>query len=156
MVLYNPIEIQSVTDFGVLVPLGQESWFDIVPTIKETSLDLKSTRIDKRMCYFYNERHLKFFRYILVSFAIVYSSFCNWNRLYTQANCKLECRANYTLKMCGCVPYYLPSNYFAPLNFNEINLAQCLGDAADVICSFADSSCNMRADSNFSIFSNRF
>lgn len=60
-------------------------------TLKTTSQKLTSWSPEIRHCYYQNERTLKFFK------------------LYTINNCDIECRANKTLEMCGCVAYYHPS-----------------------------------------------
>lgn len=44
----------------------------------------------RRGCYFNSERYLRLFKQ------------------YTEVNCYTECLANYTLKICGCVPFALP------------------------------------------------
>lgn len=44
----------------------------------------------RRQCYFDEERHLKFFK------------------VYSETNCELECIANYTLSICGCVKFSMP------------------------------------------------
>lgn len=55
-----------------------------------TSEGLAKYPPNRRQCYFNNERSLQFFR------------------VYTQNNCELECFANLTLKMCGCVKFSMP------------------------------------------------
>lgn len=54
------------------------------------SEDLISYPIQTRKCYFPNEPYLKFFL------------------TYTESNCRLECFANYTKYLCGCVAFYMP------------------------------------------------
>lgn len=46
----------------------------------------------RRQCFFEKERILKFFN------------------VYTQPNCELECLANYTVDLCGCAKFSMPSN----------------------------------------------
>ncbi|KAJ8916851.1 hypothetical protein NQ315_005858 [Exocentrus adspersus] len=64
----------------------------ISPTEIITSDDVKEYSVSKRKCFFQSEKRLKFFKY------------------YTQYNCKLECLTNITLKICGCVAFYMPHN----------------------------------------------
>jgi hypothetical protein len=47
----------------------------------------------RRQCYFSRERELKFFK------------------IYTKANCELECLANLTLRYCNCSLFYTPSEF---------------------------------------------
>lgn len=51
--------------------------------------------VRRRQCFFNNERYLRFFK------------------LYTQANCELECLTNHTLKECSCVKFSMPSKCFS-------------------------------------------
>jgi hypothetical protein len=78
----------------------------IRPTITNASSSLRKIPENKRQCIFANEKYLKFYR------------------TYKKRNCALECEANYTLAMCMCVPYYLPSRltlffckFFKPKGF---------------------------------------
>lgn len=57
----------------------------------KTSGNLAGWKPNIRHCYFQHERTLKFFK------------------IYTISNCDIECKANHTLKMCGCVAFYHPS-----------------------------------------------
>lgn len=65
----------------------------ITPSILEVSHIIKSHSLEQRNCYFLEERQLKFFKN------------------YNQANCFMECLADYTLNICECVPFYMPSIY---------------------------------------------
>ncbi|KAK4879622.1 hypothetical protein RN001_007768 [Aquatica leii] len=94
ILLHNPIETPKMADFALLIAPGLEARVVIQPKIYDASQTIRSIDIKKRMCYFSNERDLQFYR------------------TYTQLNCKLECQANYTLRVCGCVPFYLPKNRF--------------------------------------------
>ncbi|XP_017783361.1 PREDICTED: pickpocket protein 28-like [Nicrophorus vespilloides] len=88
----SPIESPKVADFGFLIPPGDETRVTIEPIIMDATKGIKGIDIKKRQCFFNNERYLQFYR------------------LYSERNCKLECQANFTLNLCGCIPYYLPKN----------------------------------------------
>lgn len=60
-------------------------------TLRTTATNLFQWKPRTRNCYYQHERILKFFK------------------IYTANNCEIECRANHSLKMCGCVAYYHPS-----------------------------------------------
>jgi amiloride-sensitive sodium channel len=93
MRLHNPVETPKIAEFGFLLSPGKEYRVVIKPTISNASSSLRKIPKDKRQCVFSDEKYLKFYR------------------TYTQRNCALECEANYTLAMCSCVPYYLPSKF---------------------------------------------
>lgn len=61
--------------------------------------------IKQRMCYAYNERQLRFFK------------------SYTILNCNLECLANSTLEMCGCVGF--PMLRFNDTKVSDFNKIEC-------------------------------
>ncbi|KAF5296272.1 hypothetical protein FQR65_LT10267 [Abscondita terminalis] len=94
VLLHNPLETPKMADFALLVAPGLEARVAIHPKLYDASQTIRGIEIRKRMCYFTNERSLQFYR------------------TYTELNCKLECQANYTLQLCGCVPFYLPKNRF--------------------------------------------
>ncbi|XP_060517750.1 pickpocket protein 28-like [Cylas formicarius] len=94
VILSNPIETPKMADFGFLVSPGFETRISIEPSVREATDSLRGVAIEKRQCYFSNERPLQYYR------------------SYTQRNCNLECQSNHTLKHCSCVPYYLPKNKF--------------------------------------------
>lgn len=50
-----------------------------------------------RQCYFEHERYLRYFK------------------VYTQANCELECLTNYTMFKCNCVTFTMPRNSATPV-----------------------------------------
>ncbi|KAF5271322.1 hypothetical protein FQA39_LY08120 [Lamprigera yunnana] len=91
MLLHNPLETPKMADFALLLAAGLEARVIVRPKIYDATQSIRSINIQKRICYFTNERDLQFYR------------------TYTELNCKLECQANYTLSLCGCVPFYLPS-----------------------------------------------
>ncbi|KAK4879623.1 hypothetical protein RN001_007769 [Aquatica leii] len=94
ILLHNSLETPKMSEFALLVAPGLEARIVIQPKIYDASQTIRAIDIKKRMCYFTNERDLQFYR------------------TYTELNCKLECQTNYTLSLCGCVPFYLPKNRF--------------------------------------------
>ncbi|XP_045472092.1 pickpocket protein 28-like isoform X1 [Harmonia axyridis] len=92
IVLANPLETPKTADFGFLLSPGVEARYMINPVIREATHSLRSVSIEKRQCYFSNERKLQYYR------------------SYTSTNCYQECQSNYTLRMCGCIPYFLPQS----------------------------------------------
>ncbi|KAL1491279.1 hypothetical protein ABEB36_011898 [Hypothenemus hampei] len=91
VILSNPIETPKMADFGFLISPGFETRVTIVPSVREATASLRDVPIEKRQCYFSNERPLLYYR------------------TYSQKNCINECQSNATLTQCKCVPYYLPT-----------------------------------------------
>lgn len=79
ILLHTPGEIPRVSKQYFRVPLRQEVVVSVKPNMMTTSSGLLDYEPERRQCYFDNEKNLKFFK------------------VYTQANCELECLADYTL-----------------------------------------------------------
>jgi amiloride-sensitive sodium channel len=75
------------------IPLDQAVIAAMMPTIMSTSEAIKSYQPERRQCFFPSERSLKYFK------------------IYTQQNCQIECKTNFTMQMCGCVDFYMPRNH---------------------------------------------
>ncbi|XP_047997216.1 2-amino-3-ketobutyrate coenzyme A ligase, mitochondrial isoform X1 [Leguminivora glycinivorella] len=88
--LHNPAELPNMGQNFFRLPIQYQSAASITPKMMDTSEGLKGYAPNKRGCYFPEDRYLRFFR------------------IYTQRNCELECSSNFTAKMCGCVPLYMP------------------------------------------------
>ncbi|GLV41439.1 pickpocket 28 [Carabus blaptoides fortunei] len=90
--LHSPVEAPMMADYGFLIHPRKEVRIAVRPTMDEASPTINSIPIDRRQCYFSEEKQLYFYR------------------TYTKMNCDLECLSNYTVAKCGCVPFYLPKN----------------------------------------------
>ncbi|KAJ8928635.1 hypothetical protein NQ314_018771 [Rhamnusium bicolor] len=98
--LHLPSKIPEVVESYFTVPLDQRIAGGIIPHIIKTSAGVKTFDPFKRDCYFPSEKALKFFK------------------TYTHENCLMECKTNFTLRTCGCVGFYMPSN-FSMLSINS-------------------------------------
>lgn len=87
----QPAGIPRVRQQHFRVPLDQVVIATISPEITTTSEAIKRYDPKKRNCYFPNEKSLQYFLN------------------YTQMDCQIECKTNYTLEKCGCVDFYMPS-----------------------------------------------
>ncbi|XP_055621987.1 pickpocket protein 28-like [Toxorhynchites rutilus septentrionalis] len=88
--LHAPSEYPQVSSKFIRVTLGRDVTIAVKPQIVGTDPQLFGYKPERRQCYFNNERQLKFYR------------------VYTQANCELECLTNFTLQKCGCVRFSMP------------------------------------------------
>jgi len=89
--LHSPIDLPVSMHPTAYTTVNNVVYVTTTFTLITTSQRLKSWNPEIRHCYYQSERTLKFFR------------------VYSINNCDIECRANNTLKMCGCVAYYHPS-----------------------------------------------
>jgi amiloride-sensitive sodium channel len=94
VLLHNPTDFPNVQDQYFRVPLDRHVIVGIRPRLMVTNKGLRSYEPERRQCYFARERHLLHFS------------------IYTQQNCDFECYTNYTFKICGCVAYYMPREFY--------------------------------------------
>ena len=92
--LHTSVTIPDLNQEYFWLPLNQSVVASVKPVMTSSSKSVKKYSPHERKCYFQKERQLKYFQY------------------YTSANCKMECRANYTLYLCDCVPFFMPSKKF--------------------------------------------
>ncbi|XP_041982502.1 uncharacterized protein LOC121735666 [Aricia agestis] len=90
ILLHNPAELPRVSQQYFRAPLSQEVIAAVKPKMMTTSDGLKPYDPTRRQCYFPSERYLRYFK------------------VYTQANCEMECLTNFTLVRCGCVQFGMP------------------------------------------------
>lgn len=91
--LHPSFDALRSSDSSIRVPFAEEISVSITPKVffaAETLLDYDP---HQRECFFQFERRLRFFKW------------------YSRANCETECLANYTLEVCGCVKFSMPSNF---------------------------------------------
>lgn len=89
--LHSPIRIPSLDQQYVLVSMDRSVLGGIVPHVLFLTKGFAAIPVNKRKCLDFEEKSLKFFK------------------LYTRTNCYLECLTNYTLSVCGCVKFHMPS-----------------------------------------------
>jgi acid-sensing ion channel, other len=91
--LHLPNEVPQTSKHFYFMPYNHYTSIAIVPKVTVTKPELRDFSVEKRQCYFSDERSLRFFRH------------------YTQNNCEIECLANWTLTRCGCLMFYMPSKF---------------------------------------------
>lgn len=62
VLVHNPNDLPRVAEYGVAIPVGQESRLIITPILSEASNDLRKLSKHIRNCIFENENFLQFFR----------------------------------------------------------------------------------------------
>ncbi|ENN71763.1 hypothetical protein YQE_11583, partial [Dendroctonus ponderosae] len=62
VILANPIETPKMADFGFLISPGFETRVTIEPSVREATETLRDVAVQKRQCYFSNERPLQYYR----------------------------------------------------------------------------------------------
>lgn len=91
LILHSPIDMPVSIHPTAYIAVNTVAHVTTTYGLRTTASSLSSWKPNIRHCYYQNERTLKFFN------------------IYTINNCDIECRANHSLKMCGCVAYYYPS-----------------------------------------------
>lgn len=94
-----PIDLQPSAYVNGNSMLSISSKIDVI----RASLEVMKWAPKIRNCYFQHENFLKFFK------------------IYTNNNCRVECRANKTLNECGCNAFYQPSK-----NLNNLIISRRL------------------------------
>lgn len=86
--LHTPGDIPNMSKNYFRVPLRKEVVVSVKPNMFTTSKGLANDSPEMRQCFYENEGNLQFFK------------------VYTQANCELECLTNFTLRedyfLCTC------------------------------------------------------
>ncbi|CAG4955982.1 unnamed protein product [Parnassius apollo] len=90
ILLHNPAELPRLSQQYFRSPLSQEVVVAVRPKMMTTSDGLKPYNPTVRQCYFPSERYLSYYK------------------VYTQANCEIECLTNFTYVRCGCVHFGMP------------------------------------------------
>ncbi|KAI8439387.1 hypothetical protein MSG28_013193 [Choristoneura fumiferana] len=81
------VELPRLSQQYFRAPLSQEVVVAVKPKMMTTSEGLLPYSPETRQCYFPSERYLQYFK------------------VYTQANCEMECLSNFTYIRCGCVHF---------------------------------------------------
>ncbi|XP_063917674.1 pickpocket protein 28-like [Zophobas morio] len=90
VLIHSPWEVPLFGQYYISVPTNKYLSAVVEGEYVRSSENLSKIKAKKRRCYMRDEYSLKYFK------------------IYTQSNCFLECRTNYTLKQCGCVQYFMP------------------------------------------------
>ncbi|XP_005179825.2 pickpocket protein 28-like isoform X2 [Musca domestica] len=91
--LHNPIDVPQIKETGLSVNIGYQTSFRIAANKDEAQPTLRSVAPKDRQCYFTHERPLLYYQY------------------YTRRNCESECDAQFFLRTCNCIPYFMPKIY---------------------------------------------
>lgn len=93
VMIHRPDEIPQISKNYFHVPAKTDILIAVKPNLFTTDEHLIKYSPDQRQCFFDTEQKLRFFKH------------------YNQRNCELECLANFTKSECGCVPFYMPSEF---------------------------------------------
>lgn len=107
MLLHSPVETPQIADFAFTLSPGKETRVIITPHITDAQTSIMKISPKIRRCYFLSEKKLLYYR------------------TYTQRNCLQECEANFTLKYCNCMKYYMPGILHCFFLFQSIMITIC-------------------------------
>jgi acid-sensing ion channel, other len=99
--LHLPNEAPQISKHFVMMPHFYSTEISIIPKVINTAPELRDFPVEKRQCYFSDERYLRFFKH------------------YTQNNCEIECLENLTLSRCGCLRFHMPGELSSLINTNH-------------------------------------
>ncbi|XP_061710729.1 pickpocket protein 28-like isoform X2 [Cydia pomonella] len=117
--LHHPADLPQVSLHSYAAQPGKTTSFAIKLDILDTADELLSNYAPEiRQCYSPTERYLQFFQ------------------SYSSINCQLECLTNYTIKICGCVSFYMPRNSSTPIC--PANKWNCTEEALDLYAAQED------------------
>nr|XP_017101236.2 pickpocket protein 28 [Drosophila bipectinata] len=122
LLLYNPIDQPRLKESGLPVMIGRQTTFRIIARSFEASPNIRHIQRSKRQCIFSDEQELLFYRY------------------YTRRNCESECDALFFLRLCDCIPYYLPLVY-PNASVCDVDRFQCLNNAEQEVFDDESSQC---------------
>ncbi|XP_052873201.1 pickpocket protein 28-like [Anopheles cruzii] len=88
--LHSPNTCPQISTQNIRVPLNHAFQVRVEPFMITTTAAVRSYSVDNRLCYYSHERYLRFFA------------------IYTKRSCEVECLANFTLYLCGCVHFSMP------------------------------------------------
>ncbi|XP_044256790.1 uncharacterized protein LOC123006401 [Tribolium madens] len=110
VLIHSPASFPTPSQEYFRVPLDQTIIAEVQPTMINTSDSVRAYSKDRRRCYFQTERYLQYFK------------------IYNKVNCEIECLANFTLDMCGCVNFFMPrdnsTNVCGATNLSCMNEAE--------------------------------
>ncbi|KAL3273930.1 hypothetical protein HHI36_015355 [Cryptolaemus montrouzieri] len=97
VLLHIPCRIARPTMESIMVPFNKATTITVIPEMMSTSSRVKKYDPETRNCYFPGEKQLRFFK------------------IYTKNSCDMECLANYTLRFCNCVGFWMPRKISFPI-----------------------------------------
>jgi acid-sensing ion channel, other len=114
-----PGDCPELSGKHLFVPIKHDVTVSMTAQMTRTSKSLLKYKPLQRKCHLTNERPLKFFKY------------------YTKNLCNIECLANYTMKMCGCVDFSMPR------------------EISSKICNYSQRNCSIMAKRNMMLSYNK-
>ncbi|XP_075167156.1 pickpocket 12 [Haematobia irritans] len=121
----SPIDLPQVKEAGLTVPLRSESRFRLETILSEAARSIRGINRKQRQCLFQNEEPLLYYKY------------------YSKHHCENECQAEYMIRQCGCIPYYLPVIY-SNVTICDMSRLFCIEKAQLVFSRTVSSDCLAR------------
>lgn len=85
---HNPSDVPDYSHTSIQFSKSTHGYVQVTTHLSLTDDRIKSWTPEKRGCYYWNEKWLKY------------------NKIYSYINCYVECQVNHTEKLCGCTPMY--------------------------------------------------
>lgn len=109
VLIHDAEEFPQASLTSAIAQPGQELYITIVPSVINSKASIRSTPVSERQCYFSDEQKLRA------------------TRKYSLNSCLAECRVDYILSKCKCLPFFYPE-----IPAIETKHRQC--ELSDVAC----------------------
>ncbi|XP_050520966.1 pickpocket protein 28-like isoform X2 [Daktulosphaira vitifoliae] len=96
LILHSPVNVPNMILPTAYIFRDEALYVSTVVSAWPTSQGISNWKPRQRKCYFQHEKKLKYFK------------------IYTENNCDVECRANISIKKCGCSAFYHPREKDTP------------------------------------------
>lgn len=119
VLIHDPNEFPQASITSAVAQPSAEVILSITPSVINSKATIRDVPVNERQCYFEDEVKLRA------------------TRKYTMNSCLAECRVDYIVKKCNCLPFFYPDipemqNRYHQCGFGDINcLKNINGNALD-------------------------
>lgn len=90
VIIHNPEDYPDVLQSSEIVAPGEDVRIAVSPEVIKSDSTIRPMDAIQRDCWFKDEVNLVF------------------SKKYSFESCTAECRASYTVRLCGCLPFFYP------------------------------------------------
>lgn len=90
IMVHRPTDFPDVLVATTVVAPGEDARIAVDPEVIKSETSIRNMDADQRACWFNDEIEL------VIAAA------------YSFESCMVECRASYTIRLCGCLPFFFP------------------------------------------------
>lgn len=90
VLIHDAEEFPQASLTSAVAQPGKEVYMSVVPSVINSKVSIRSTPVSARQCYFSDEQKLRA------------------TRKYSLNSCLAECRVDYIVSKCSCLPFFYP------------------------------------------------